>query len=334
MPSSKSNLKKSKLTHELHFDFSHLRIGTATLESGPTGCTVFHFPRGAAAAVDVRGGSAALRESTLLDPLSTWAGIDALVLAGGSTYGLEAASGVMQALLESRAHSTHFNDIPSVPAAVVYDFFGRDSSVYPDAALGRRGFESARENVIQTGRVGAGRNVAVGKVFGRTGSEPGGQGAAFRITPSGYRLLAVTIVNALGNITDLQGRTVRGSRDPHTGERHSPSDIYINPELRKKLSGSKANAEPETGNTTLSCLFTDAPLDRLGLQRIAAMGHTAMARVIEPFHTPYDGDALFAVSVPKDEALSPIDRTCLIMELGTLGGRLLCEAVLNGVGEA
>ena len=325
-------MKKPPLTHELHFDFSNLRIGSVTQESGPTGCTVFHFPRGATAAVDVRGGSAALREASLLDPLSTWAGIDALVLAGGSTYGLEAASGVMQAFLESRAHSTHFNDIPSVPSAVVYDFAGRTNSLYPDAALGRRGFESARENVIQTGRVGAGRNVAVGKVFGRGGSEPGGQGAAFLITPSGYRLLAVTIVNALGNITDLQGKTIRGSRDPETGERHALSEIYINPELQKRLATPRARPEAAGGNTTLSCLLTDAPLDRLELQRIAAMGHTAMARVIEPFHTPYDGDALFAISVPGEEPSVPADRTGLVMELGTLGGRLLCQAVLNGVG--
>jgi len=309
-------------------------IGTATDESGPTGCTVLHFPKGALAAVDVRGGSAALRESTLLDPLSAWAGIDALVLAGGSTYGLEAASGVMQALLENRAHSTRFADIPSVPAAVVYDFGGRSNSRYPTADLGRQAFESAREGSITLGRAGAGRNVAVGKLFGRASSEPGGQGAAFLETPSGYRLLAVTIVNALGNITDFDGTILRGSREPGSDKRRSAIDTYITPSIREKLAGPAE--PPSSGNTTISALITDAPLDRIDLQRLAIMAHSAMARVIEPFHTPYDGDALFAISVPRDVSKTTSELPPKtpegaerILELGTLGGRLMCEAVLS-----
>ncbi len=315
-------MKKSKLTNELHFDFPGIRIGEVTDETGPTGCTVIAFPQGSTASVDVRGGSAALRESTLLDPLSAWAGIDALVLAGGSTYGLEAASGVMQALLEARGHSTQFASIPSVPAAVVYDFAGRKNAVYPTAQLGRQAFEAAQEGSVTIGKAGAGRNVWVGKIHGRAFSEPGAQGAAFQITPSGYRLLAITIVNALGNITDFSGETIAGSLNPETGLRMSACESYI--------SQSPKDRSQQKGNTTISCIVTDAPLNRTDLQRLAILCHSAMARVIEPFHTPYDGDALFAVSTAEpNRDYADQDRTALVMELGTFGGRLMCEAVLS-----
>jgi L-aminopeptidase/D-esterase-like protein len=174
----------------------------------------------------------------------------------------------------------------------------------------------------------------VGKLFGRPSSEAGGQGAAFLETPSGYRMLAVTIVNALGNITDFDGTILHGSREPGTGKRRSAVEAYITPSIREKLSTSAS--APTSGNTTISALITDAPLERLDLQRIAIMAHSAMARVIEPFHTPYDGDALFAVSVPmevqngaRDHTPPPPEGAERILELGTLGGRVLCEAVLS-----
>jgi L-aminopeptidase/D-esterase-like protein len=324
MKTPHSSTPRKTPTRELHYDFPGVLIGHATQEEGPTGCTVLSFPNGATAAVDVRGGSAALRESTLLDPLSTWAGADALVFAGGSTYGLEAASGVMQALLEKRGHATGFAAIPSVPAAVVYDFAGRKTSHYPTAQLGRQAYENARPGVALIGKAGAGRNVWVGKLHGRNFSEPGYQGAAFARTPSGYRLLALTVVNALGNITDFNGKTVAGSLDPDSGERRSAWDgyLHLNP----------SHSPPSGGNTTLSALLTDAPLSRTDLQRLAVMSHSAMARVIEPFHTPYDGDALFALSVPQSTpsvTLAP-EQAHLVAELGTWGGRLMCEAVLSG----
>ena len=325
----KKNSNPDGLTHEIHFTFPGVQIGEATDEAGPTGCTVLSFPIGATAAVDVRGGSAALRESTLLDPISSWAGLDALVFAGGSTYGLESASGVMQALMDARAGKTGFNDIPSVPAAVVYDFGGRKTSHYPTAALGRRAFEAAQEGRAGIGKVGAGRNVLVGKLLGREHGEPGGQGAAFLQTRSGYRLLALTIVNALGNILDFEGKVIAGSRDPSSGKRIPAHERY---QSLGVLPSESLLAQPQGGNTTLSCLVTDAPLDRIELQRLAMMCHTAMARVIEPFHTPYDGDALFAISVSGGNAL-PNDRSSLVMELGTLGGHLLCRAVHSSLTE-
>lgn len=300
----------------LEFDFPGVRIGTAEYAEGPTGCTVIHFPEGALAAVDVRGGAAALRESTLLDPISEHSGIDALVLAGGSTYGLESASGVMAKLLDARGRSTKFVDIPSVPAAVVYDFAGRENALYPDVKLGALAFERARANQISIGRTGAGANVSVGKYFGRAYAEPGGQGACF-LSIGEVRILAVTIVNALGNIHDLDGRIVAGSRDPETGGRASIAE--------RLRSGWTRPVAPAPGNTTISALITNARLDRLELQRIAVMAHTAMGRVIQPFHTPSDGDALFVASTCK----VTLPQGTLPSDLGVLGGDLLQKAILS-----
>lgn len=313
---------------DFRFDFDSFRIGTAEYTDAPTGCTVFHFPRGALAAVDVRGGAAALRESTLLDPISESSRIDALVLAGGSTYGLDAAAGVMKRLLEDRGGKVAFQDIPSVPAAVVYDFTGRNSAAetrYPDAALGLQALESARSGSVRVGRAGAGANVSVGKYFGRDLAERSGQGAAF-LHSSHLKIFVLTVLNAVGNVLDLEGRVVAGTRDPKTGLR-APIARVIQDRLESGAQESGVSPDSARGNTTLSVVITNARLDRLELSRIAMMAHSAMARVIEPFHTPWDGDALFALSTEEFDrppTLTPND-------LGTLAGSLLQKAVLQAV---
>ena len=313
------------------FDFSNLGIATAESSSQggqSTGCTVLLFPEGASAAIDVRGGSAATRESTLLDPLSSWNSIQGICLAGGSTYGLAAADGVMQLLRQEANFSTAFEKIPSVPAAVVYDFQDRTDSSYPDASLGFAAAQLARKmsrgetpSIISVGAIGAGSNVHVGKFISRTHAERGGQGAAF-LQAGPWKMLAVTILNSLGNILGPSGEILAGSREPRTGKRLSLTDSI---EKIARLKGRSALLRPSEGNTTLTVLVTNAPLDRTQLQRLAVQAHTGMARVIEPFHTPYDGDVLFAVSVSPPEA--PRLHSALPMELGLLGIRAAHEAV-------
>jgi L-aminopeptidase/D-esterase-like protein len=305
----------------LKFEFPGLRIGCAEYENGPTGCTVFAFDEPALAALDVRGGAAAVRESTCIDEMNAEGVLDALVLAGGSTYGLEAASGVAAEIFKQRQGDVSFAKIPVVPAAIVYDFRERQSNVWPDRELGARAFLAARAGGIAIGRVGAGRNVSVGKIFGSTRAEWAGQGAAF-LQIDGVRLLAVTAVNAIGNVINEHGEVLAGSRDPATGKRWDASQAVLE-------SGSlAAGAMPNKGNTTISALITDAALDRLALKRLAVMAHTAMSRAIDPFHAPTDGDVLFAVST----AAAPLPEGFALSRLGMVAGRLMQDAVRSSLG--
>lgn len=306
-------------TRWFRFDFPDFRIGTAEYPEGPTGCTVAVFPKPAVAVVDVRGGAASLRDSDLLHPQAEWSEIDALVLSGGSSYGQESAAGVMQRILESRKRSVKFADIPTVPAAVVYDFSGRDNAIYPDIALGRKAFDVAKTGEVLIGRAGAGANVSVGKFFGRKYSEPSGQGAAF-LEKDGMKLFALTVVNSVGNILGKDGKVIAGTRDPVTGTRETVGDRL----MRSPGTGSAGTP----GNTTISMLITNVKMDRLRLQRVAVMAHTAMGRVIDPFHSPQDGDALFVVSTRSVESPTGIGAS----ELGVMGGRLLQDSVIEVFG--
>jgi len=306
-----------KMTQDIfQYDFPEFTVGTAEYPKGPTGCTVFHFPNGALATSDVRGGAAAVRESTLLDPIAESGMIDALVFAGGSTYGLDAASGVMSWLLEKRGNSVRFMDIPSVPAAVVYDFSGRKNAIFPDQALGKKAVSEAKANRVLIGAAGAGRSVSVGKYLGRDYAETSGQGAAF-FEKDGLKIFAFTVVNALGNILDRSGNVIAGSMDKKSGKRLDLAEHISSP--------AQAPSRSEPGNTTLSLIVTNAKINRLDLKRISIMAHTSMGRVIEPFHTPMDGDVLFSTSTGSFS----LKKSFNISDLGVISGHLLQKAVLS-----
>lgn len=304
------------------FDFPEVLVGTAEYDEGPTGCTVLCFPAGAACAVDARGGAVSARELASVSPFDGWGEIDALVFAGGSTWGLDAACGVMHRLLEERGFDPGFEDIPSVPAAAVYDFSGRDNAVYPDVELGMAAFDAARPGEARCGRVGAGTNVTVGSYLGDELAEPSGQGAAF-FSRAGIKLFALSVVNCGGNVHDREGRLLKGTRDPKTQERASVYDrllAFLDEEVAKPK-------RPRGTNTVLSALVTNVALDRLALLRVAAMGHAAIARLIDPFHAPEDGDVVFACSTQSASLPSGLT----VGDLGILGGRVLQDAVLDAV---
>lgn len=305
-----------------HFDFPEVCVGTAENEAGPTGCTVLYFPAGVLAAADVRGGSVAGRELMGVSQTDAWAEIDALVLTGGSTWGLDTASGVMHRLLEERDGSVDFEDIPSVPAAAVYDFTGRDNCIYPDGELGIQAFDAARAGVVSVGRVGAGRHVTVGSYFGDDFAEPSGQGAAFQQFGA-IKIFALCVVNAGGNVLGRDGRLVAGTKDPVT---HQRSSVFQR--LEQWFIEQETSRTPrKPRNTVLSVVVTNVALDRLALQRLAVMGHAAIARLIDPFHTPEDGDVVFALSTQS----VALPSSASVADLGVLAGRVLQDAVLDGV---
>ena len=296
---------------ELRFELPGLEVGVAEYEEGPTGCTVFGFPAGARCSVDVRGGSPGL--------LGTYEFVHAICLAGGSLYGLEAATGVAAELFARRGYATGWTDIPVVAGAIVFDWGRRDNGVYPDKELGRAALRAAQPGVFPLGGRGAGRATTVGKGIGFDHGEPGGQGGAFRRIGE-TRAAVFTVLNAVGAIVDRGGRVVRGNRDPATGERRH----YLEA-LEERLAGG-TGAGPNVGNTTLTVAVTNRRLDQRELRQFGRMVHTSMTRAIQPFGTVFDGDILYAVTT--DEVDDPaIDA----MALGAITSELAWDAALAAV---
>ncbi len=305
----------------LEFEFPGLLIGVAEYEEGPTGASVFHFPDGVMAAVDVRGGSPGtiLTESLRLGYEDAW--IKAIALAGGSAYGLAAATG---AALEIKTHSADpgfWTEVPGVPGAIVFDLGDkRYNAVTPDEQLGRAAIRSARPGYFPLGARGAGRFVMHSWYFG----EPrfSGQGAAYG-QYGDTRIVVFTVVNAMGAVIDRTGRAVRCGR-PATEPCPMASDMLA--KTAQSLQTAADHGDGLTGNTTLTLVVTNRKLDFVELQRMATQVHTSMGRAIQPFHTLYDGDTLFAATTGtvEDDALS-------IDQLGVLASELAWDAVLASV---
>jgi L-aminopeptidase/D-esterase-like protein len=293
---------------ELRFDFPSFRIGVAEYDEGPTGCTVFHFPRGAACATDVRGGSPGT--------VGGYEWVHGICLAGGSLYGLEAAAGVAAELFAQGGYSTAWTEIALVSGAIIFDYGPRENAVYPDKKLGRAALVAARAGVFPLGARGAGRSATVGKTFEHSQGEPAGQGGAYR--ELGEAKVAVfTIVNAVGAIVDREGAVVRGHLDRATGQRSR-----LVPGVEERLAaGVPLRQLP--GNTTLTLVITNQRLDRRALRQLARQVHASMARAIHPFHALVDGDVLYAVTT-ADVETAVVDPVAL----GVVASELAWDAVL------
>jgi L-aminopeptidase/D-esterase-like protein len=286
----------------------------AEYDEGPTGCTVFLFPDGpAACSIDVRGGS----------PAVSGAGIelvDAVCLAGGSLYGLEAAAGVAAEMLARRDYQTGWMQIPLVAGAIIFDWGPRDNAVYPDKELGRAALRATVPGVFPLGARGAGRSATAGKLFAYEENEPAGQGGAFR-QAAGTRVAVFTVVNAIGAIVDREGNVVRGHYDRDSGLRRA-----LVPTVEERLAAGRP-VRPPPGNTTLTVVVTDLALDLRQLRTLGRQVHASMARAIQPFHALEDGDVLFAISTGAVESDPLLDTTAL----GVVASELAWDAVLSVV---
>lgn len=270
----------------LVYDMPGLEVASVTDPTLSTGATLFYFPQEALVNFDARGGSVASTETTLFAEGSYSAMIDGIVFAGGSTMGLAAADGVREAIFKQRTQdATAFDFIPSVPAAVVYDFGartggGQDALVYPNREMGLALMQNRSKNQFNIGRAGAGISTTVNKISKRIW---GGQGAAFQKFEWGSVFVAV-ILNSMGDIQN-NGRSLA-------------TDFLEVPGVFNKLSRE---------NTTLSVVITDLALDRNQLKRLAITGHTSMASTIHPFHTAWDGDIQFTVGLGQRKLPSNSD---------------------------
>ncbi len=305
----------------LELDFPDLHIGVAEYAEGPTGATVFHFPAGAMATVDVRGGAAATVNTERLRLGHERPSVRAVVFAGGASYGLEAAAGVMAELLERDHQAIHFEHVPTVTGAVVYDFRQRGNAIYPDKQLGRAALAAARPGRFLLGARGAGRSVNVGKLFGPRYMESAGQGAGFRQLGR-VKVAVFTVVNAVGAIMDRTGRVVRGNRATESGLRTSFAADLLDgaAEAKRRLETAPVSSGE---NTTLTLLVVNRRLRHLELERLAIQTHTSMARAIQPFHTEHDGDVLFAVSTGEVE-----DGELTLQDLALHASEVAWDAVL------
>ena len=297
-----------------------LRIGQTENAEAGTGCTVLIAENGMAAGLDVRGGGPASRESQLLNPLMAAQTVHAVVLSGGSAYGLGTANGVMQYLEEKGyGYDTGFALVPLVVQADIYDLSVGDSKVRPDAAMGyeaaRRAFE---EPNYRDGNNGVGCGATVGKIAGMETSMKTGIGS-YAVQIGELQVGAVVVVNALGDVFDWKtGEQIAGLLSEDGKSLRSTSE-YMKQTIQ-------AVENKFTGNTTLAVIVTNAKFNKTQLCKIAGMGHDGMARSIRPVHTSADGDSIFALSVGEVEADQDL--------VGLLGAEVLSEAITRAVRNA
>jgi L-aminopeptidase/D-esterase-like protein len=306
---------------------SGLSVGHFTDPRRPTGCTVVLCEGGAICGVDVRGAAPGTRETELLAPVNSVEKVHALLLSGGSAFGLDAASGVMRWLDERgigiavgpRRADGGAVTVPIVPAAILFDLWIGDASIRPDAAAGYAACEAATRESPAEGNVGAGAGASVGKLFGIGRAMRGGLGTA-SISVGGITVAALVAVNAVGDIVDpANGRIVAGAR--------SDDDAGFLDQMAALRRGEwrpSPQLQPAAA-TTLAIVATDAVLTKAAATKVAQMAHDGLARSIRPIHTMSDGDVVFALATGKNPA--PAHTTLL----GAVAADLLAEAVLRAV---
>lgn len=290
------------------------RIGHWTNLQRGTGCTVVLCEAGAVGGVDVRGSAPGTRETDLLDPSNTVNEVHAVLLGGGSAFGLGAADGVMRYLYERRVGlDVGVARVPIVPAAILFDL-GLGPVAWPDAQAGYAACQAATDARPAEGSVGAGTGATVGKLLGPAGMMKGGIGYAAVTTGSGATIAALVAVNAVGDVVDPKtGRIVAGARAPQGGFAESVA-LLVREAVEPPLPGL---------NTTIGVLMTDAALNKAQARAVARAAHDGLAWSIRPTHTMHDGDALFVLA----RGDKPVD----VLSLSTAASVAVSRAVLRAV---
>ncbi|MBN2336905.1 MAG: P1 family peptidase [Acidobacteria bacterium] len=299
-------------------DIDGLRVGHYTCTGRPTGCTVILADRPFAAGVDVRGGAPGSRELELLRPENSVGRVDAVFLAGGSAFGLEAATGIMRWLEEQgRGFAAGEVRVPIVCGAILFDLQLGDGRIRPDAAAGYAAMQSAGTDPVGEGNVGAGAGATVGKMFGPARAMRGGLGSWSVERPDGLKVGALAAVNSFGDVVDPgSGRILAGARTP---------DGRGLADSMEALRRGEEPPPPGAGNTLLAVVATNADLSKSGCTRVARMAQDALARCIRPAHMPWDGDTVFAL------ATGTLGRTADAGTVGALAADALATAILRAV---
>ena len=284
-------------------DVPGILVGHATDLNAMTGCTVVLAEAGAVGGVDQRGGAPGTRETDALRPMHLVAKAHAVLLAGGSAFGLDAAAGVMRYLEEKGiGFNTGFARVPIVPAAVLYDLGIGKSDIRPDAAMGYLACKNASAQTPLEGNVGAGTGATVGKIFGMRQAMKSGIGTFSLDLGGGLVVGAIIAVNAYGDIINPEnGRIVAGARAISIDKASQPqfTDTLA---TMKSLLGKTVLRFSSTHNTVIGVVATNARLSKEEANKVAQMAQDGLARVVRPAHTMFDGDTLFALATGQKKA--------------------------------
>ena len=309
---------------------SGIEVGHHELDGLPTGCTVVLAREGAVAGVDVRGSAPGTRETDLLDPENTVARVHAVVLSGGSAFGLAAADGTVRFLEEAGiGYQVGPFRVPIVPAAILFDLGVQGpGAVRPGADCGYRAGAAASSDPVRRGNAGAGAGATVGKSRGLARAMKGGIGSASLSFPDGLVVAALIAVNAVGDVVDpADGRVIAGVRDDG-GNLADARRLLLESLSGAAVRPGVGSAGPLAGaNTTIGVVAVNAPLTKAEANKVAEMAHDGLARTIYPVHTPSDGDTLFALSTGG----GPEAR---VGRVGALAAEAVARAVLDAVRSA
>lgn len=302
-------------------DVPGVSVGHWTDAGAATGCTVILTTSGAVGGVAVRGGSPGTRETDLLDPIRRVDQVHAVLLSGGSAFGLAAATGVQQ-WLEERGigFDAPHGPVPIVPAAILYDLGVGRSDMRPDMAAGYAACDASGGATMAVGSVGAGTGATVAKAYGMDGAVKGGIGSACCVLPDGVSVGAAVAVNAWGGVYDHRdGGLIAGPR-ADCGLMADPVEVV--------LAGDRSSGSSSMTNTTIGVVATDAQLDKMQANFVASACHDGLALTIRPCHTPSDGDTMFCVATGE----SPSDVN--LMAIVTAATHVTALAVLDAVRSA
>ncbi len=305
-------------------DVPGILVGHVTLAERPTGCTVILADGGAVASGDVRGGAPATRETDLLRPENTVATVHAVVLSGGSAFGLDSAGGVMRFLRERGVgYPTRGGPVPIVVGASLFDLgVGASGAgaapgpvIAPTAECGYRAAQLASRAAVLEGSVGAGAGATVGKLLGIEHAMKGGVGSAAVRLPGGLVVAALVAVNAIGDVIDpASGKVVAGVR--------GRDGLLLDARVLLRAGGGEPAAEPRA-NTTLAVVATNARLDKAQAAKVAQMAHDGLARTLYPAHAPGDGDVVFALATGSHAGSADV------ATIGALGAEAVAEAIVR-----
>ncbi len=308
-------------------DVRGIQVGHAQDESALTGCTVILCREGAVAGVDVRGSAPGTRETDLLDPINLVEKVHAVVLAGGSAFGLDAATGAMRYLDEQKiGFNTGVAKVPIVPAAILFDLGVGQVDVRPDAAMGYAAATSASSDAPAEGNVGVGTGASVGKMFGPGLAMKSGVGTASIDIGGGVIVGALVAVNAWGDVVDPKtNQIVAGLRSGKAGPLRVGKNDYFADTLTmmKSTIGRNVLGLTSRTNTVIGVVATNAKLTKVQATKVAQMAHDGLARCIRPAHTMLDGDTIFALATGHKKAT--------VVAVGAFAAEAVTEAILRAV---
>ena len=310
-------------------DVPGIEVGQAQDEKALTGCTVILCRKGAVAGVDVRGGAPGTRETDLLNPITLVEKVHAVVLAGGSAFGLDAASGVMRYLDENDiGFDTGVGKVPIVPAAVLFDLNLGRGDVRPDAEMGYLAASSASSAAPAEGNVGAGTGASVGKIFGLKSAMKAGIGTA-SMKAGGLIVGAIMAVNAFGDVIHPQkGQIIAGARSTKPGAQKSGEAGYFSDtlEIMRTSTGRLIFEAATRTNTVIGVVATNAKLTQAEAIKVAQMAQDGLARTVRPAHTMLDGDTIFALATGEKSA-DP-------STVGAFAAEVVAQAIIRAVQKA